>query len=123
VAVDPQWLAKIRRKNQQAFDMPGAMSGMAGMAGMGGLGYVSSQDLVGAIDREREIRTASVHQGRFERTDPNRPKPGSVESIAAALPGGNLPPPPPPIPRAVIYVSAFVALGLVGVFLLRRKEG
>ena len=98
---------------------------MAGLGGQSsGLGYVPSQDIVNAINQERGIRTQSIHAGRFERTDPNRPTEGSVESIAQAVgPPRQLPPSVVPS-RAVVYLGGAVAVGLVGLiaFMTLRKS-
>ena len=105
--VSPEWLARIRQKNQEQF-------GMAGLGGeSSGLGYVPSQDIVNAINRERGIRTKSIHAGRFERTDPTLPTEGSVESIAKAVGAPQQLPIPAGPSRAVVYMGGAVAVGLV----------
>lgn len=112
MAIDPKWLSKVRQKNQERF----------GMAGLGDLGYVSSQDLVGAIRREREARTVSLQRGRFEREDPTRPEPGSTEAILRAMGPAPEPPPPPAIPRSVYYAGGALALGLIGLAVWRSRS-
>ena len=109
--VNGAWLQKVRHKNRERF-------------GMEGLGYVSSQDLVSAINREREVRTASIHGGRFERTDPTLPEPGSVESIVRSLAPPQAAPARAPVPRSVAYLGGAVALGLVGLiaFMALRRN-
>ncbi len=115
--VDPEWLARIRHKNQKRFDM----------AGMGGMGYVSSQDLVQAVNKERDLRTAAIHAGRLQATDPYRPPvtAGSVESITQ-----NLGPVPQavsvaPVSRTALFVGGLAVLGLlasIGIMATRRKS-
>ena len=107
MAVDAAWLESVRRKNQAAF-------------GMGGLGYtfVSSEGIVGKGRRERELRTQSIHRGRFEERDPYRPTEGSIESIAEAIGPANVPVPQRIGGNAKILFGV-VALGLVGFILYK----
>lgn len=114
MAVDQHWLAQIRAKNRAKFNMPPLPNG--------GLGYVSSQDLVGAINQEREARTASIHRGRFERQDPQRPAEGSVESIVQAMGPVHVPPPSQPS-RTALYVGGAIVIGIVGLTALALRRG
>lgn len=98
MAVDPTWLANMRAKNRQAM----------GLDGMG-----SGQDIVTSMRGERELRTQSIHRGRFEQRDPYRPKEGSIESIAQAIGPADVPP-PRPIPKPLVWALGLAVVGLVG---------
>lgn len=111
MSVDAQWLEGVRQKNRQAI----------GMAGMHGMGYVSSEGLVTKARDERELRTRSIHAGRFTPTDPNKPSEGSVESIAQALGPADVP--APQLPAGLTAVVGLVALGAAGFILYKLTRG
>jgi hypothetical protein len=100
VAVDPTWLADVRAKNKAAI----------GLQGMNGLG---AQDIVTSMRGERELRTQSIHRGRFERRDPHKPAEGSIESIAKAIGPANVPQ-VRPVPKALTWAFGLAVVGLVG---------
>lgn len=113
MAVDPNWLAGVRHKNQAAL-------------GMAGLGYtfVSSGGIVGKNREERELRRESIHAGRFEERDPNKPTEGSIESIAAAIGPAGVPA-PQQIPKGLTYLLGAAVVGLGGyvVYKLATRSG
>ena len=106
--VDAAWLESVRAKNRAAF-------------GLGGLG-VSAQDIVRGHRGERELRTQSIHRGRFERTDPYKPKAGSIESIAQALGPANAPQ-PTQVPKAFVWGIGLAVVGLAGFIVFKLSKG
>ncbi len=112
-SVDAAWLESVRQKNR-------ASLGMAGMHGVGrgGMGYVSSSGIVRGAHEERELRTQSIHAGRFTKTDPNKPTEGSVESVAQALGPVDVPP-PAQLPKSAPVIMGVLVLGL-GAFILYK---
>jgi hypothetical protein len=100
--VDAAWLNNVRAQNQAAF-------GMAGLAGLGR----GAQDIVRSHRDERELRTLSIHRGRFEERDPYKPTEGSIESIAQAIGPANVPQPQAP-PRGMNVLVGAAVVGLVG---------
>jgi hypothetical protein len=107
--IDPAWLSNVRSRNQAAF----------GMAGMGDI------DIVSAHRGERELRTQSIHRGRFEARDPYKPTEGSIESIAQAIGPANVPP-PQQVPRGLdiaMKVAIVGLVGFIGVKLYQRSRG
>ncbi len=111
MAVDRQWLESVRRKNRAKFGMDTPLP--AGMSGLGVAPRPSSQDLVQAVRLERDVRTQQIHEGRFDRTDPNKPTEGSVESIAQSLQQGGLPT-PQPLPAPVVWIGGLATAGVLG---------
>lgn len=108
--VDPTWLESIRQKNRAKF----GMASDGGPGGIAGLGYRDPQELVDALNDQRDIRTVQIHKGLHTRQDPrDMVDPESPQAMARLIERMEVAP-PPQIPQGVLVAGGLALVGLVG---------